>query len=114
MIFEITVCFSNRTDRVNMFKQSLIMSASLLTLSSALVTQAIAQDVIDEVVVTARKKAESLQDVPIAVSALGEAKLDELGVDVFTDYLVQMPGVSAGGSGPGQNTIYILMLDEIL
>ena len=56
-----------------MFKQSLIMSASLLTLSSALVTQAIAQDVIDEVVVTARKKAESLQDVPIAVSALGEA-----------------------------------------
>ena len=90
-----------------MFKQSLIMSASLLTLSSALVTQAIAQDVIDEVVVTARKKAESLQDVPIAVSALGEAKLDELGVDVFTDYLVQMPGVSAGGSGPGQNTIYI-------
>jgi iron complex outermembrane receptor protein len=90
-----------------MLKQSLIMSASLMTLSSALVTSAIAQDAIDEIVVTARKKAESLQDVPIAVSALGEAKLDELGVDVFTDYLVQMPGVSAGGSGPGQNTIYI-------
>ncbi len=32
--------------------------------------------------------------------------LDELSVDVFTDYLVQMPGVTAGGSGPGQNTLY--------
>ena len=29
------------------------------------------------------------------------------GVDVFTDYLQQLPGVTAGGSGPGQNTIYI-------
>ena len=90
-----------------MLKQNLVMSASLITLSSTMVTQAIAQEVIDEIVVTARKKSESLQDVPIAVSALGEEQLEELGVDKFTDYLAQLPGVTAGGSGPGQNTIYI-------
>ena len=61
----------------------------------------------DEVIVTATKRAETVSDVPIAVTALGEDTLEELNVNVFTDYLVQLPGVSAGGSGPGQSTIYI-------
>jgi len=61
----------------------------------------------DEVIVTATKRAETAQDVPIAVAALGESTLEELRVDVFTDYLVQLPGVTAGGAGPGNNTIYI-------
>ncbi|MEO0753419.1 MAG: TonB-dependent receptor, partial [Pseudomonadota bacterium] len=59
------------------------------------------------ITVTATKRAESAQDVPVAVSAIGEQQLDQLGVDVFTDYLTQLPGVTAGGAGPGQNTIYI-------
>lgn len=62
---------------------------------------------LDEIIVTATKRAESAQDVPVTVSALGEDSLDELGVAVFNDYLVQLPGVTAGGGGPGQNTIYI-------
>ena len=90
-----------------MFKNHLLNGASIAAISVAMVAGAQAQSAIDEIVVTARKKAESLQDVPVAVSALGEKQLDELGVDVFTDYLVQMPGITAGGSGPGQNTIYI-------
>ena len=48
-----------------------------------------------------------MQDVPVAVSALGEESLDQLGVSNFEDYLLQLPNVTAGGSGPGQNTIYI-------
>ncbi|MDA9321339.1 TonB-dependent receptor, partial [Gammaproteobacteria bacterium] len=56
---------------------------------------------------TARKKSESLQDVPLSVSALRESDLEEKGVNVFEDYLLQLPGVTAGGSGPGQSTIYI-------
>ena len=90
-----------------MFKKHLLTSASAINLSAGVTLPAMAQGAIDEIVVTARKKSESLQDVPVAVSALGEKQLDELGVDVFTDYLVQMPGITAGGSGPGQNTIYI-------
>ena len=65
------------------------------------------QDTVEEIVVTARKKSESLQDVPLSVSALRESDLEEKGVNVFEDYLLQLPGVTAGGSGPGQNTIYI-------
>jgi len=65
------------------------------------------QDTVEEIVVTARKKAEGLQDVPVAVSAITEQTLEEKGVNVFEDYLLQLPGVTAGGSGPGNNTIYI-------
>ncbi len=62
---------------------------------------------IEEVTVTATKVEESLQDVPIAVSALGSEELEQLGITNFSDYVMQLPSVTAGGSGPGQNTIYI-------
>src|SRR5210317_1465156 len=65
------------------------------------------QATIEEVVVTSRKKAEGLQDVPLSVNALTEQSLEQKGINVFEDYLMQLPGVTAGGSGPGQSTIYI-------
>ena len=71
------------------------------------VISAQSQATIEEVVVTSRKKSESLQDVPLSVSAIGEEALEQKGINVFEDYLMQLPGVTAGGSGPGQSTIYI-------
>ncbi len=62
---------------------------------------------VQEIVVTATKRSADLQDVPVAVQALGSEALDQLGVTVFDDYLQELPGVTAGGGGPGQNTIYI-------
>ena len=62
---------------------------------------------IDEITVTATKVEESLQDVPIAVTALSGQALQELGITNFADYVMQLPTVTSGGSGPGQNTIYI-------
>ena len=58
------------------------------------------QATIEEVVVTSRKKSESLQDVPLTVNALGEETLEEKGINVFEDYLLQLPGVTAGGKPP--------------
>ncbi len=79
-----------------------------LGLAIALATTAVgAQAQIEEVLVTATKRTESMQDIPVAVSALGEEALDQLGISNFEDYLLQLPNVTAGGSGPGQNTIYI-------
>jgi iron complex outermembrane receptor protein len=59
------------------------------------------------IIVTATKQSEDLQDVPISVQAIGAEQLDELKIDTFDDYLKQLPTVTAGGSGPGQSTIYI-------
>ena len=62
---------------------------------------------IEEVVVTATRVEESLQDVPVSVAVLSGDALDDLGIDNFGDYVLQLPGVTAGGSGPGQNTVSI-------
>ena len=63
---------------------------------------------LEEVIVTATKTEASTQDIPVAVSALTSESLEQLGVSNFEDYLVQLPGVTAGGgNGPGQSTVYI-------
>ena len=90
---------------MNQFKTR-VLASSMLT-AAALAAGGAANAQVDVVTVTATKVESTTQEIPIAVSALGEQTLEELDVDVFTDYLVQLPGVTAGGSGPGQNTIYI-------
>ena len=82
-----------------------IQSIIAASVSASLAGTAAAQ--LEEVIVTATKREESMQDVSVAVSALTSENLDQLGVTTFTDYLVQLPVVTAGGSGPGQNTVYI-------
>ena len=90
-----------------MKKNNLLTCSALSAIMVAALAAPAHAQLEDEVIVTATKRAESASDIPIAVSALGEETLEELRVDVFTDYLVQLPGVSAGGAGPGNNTIYI-------
>ncbi|WP_338466407.1 TonB-dependent receptor [Novosphingobium sp. ZN18A2] len=92
-----------------------LSGASIGALAIAIVTPAHAQAQqapkpaggIQAIIVTATKRTEDLQDVPLSVNAMGEQELDNLGVKTFDDYLAQLPNVTAGGSGPGQNTIYI-------
>ncbi|SVD93368.1 uncharacterized protein METZ01_LOCUS446222, partial [marine metagenome] len=91
-----------------MFKRSKVSDAVICAISAgAISATANAQQVIEEVIVTATKRQESLQEVPIAVSALTGDDIDQLGITNFSDYVMQLPGVTAGGSGPGQNTVYI-------
>ena len=40
---------------------------------------------IEEVVVTATKRAESVQDVPVAISVVDASTIEALGIDEFTD-----------------------------
>ena len=87
-----------------MFKRKKLTSAVIAATAAA---APVAWAEIEEVVVTATKRESSIQDIPVAVSALDQQTMDELGIANFQDYLVQMPSITAGGSGPGQNTIYI-------
>jgi iron complex outermembrane recepter protein len=62
---------------------------------------------IAEVVVTANRRAQSQQDVPIALTALTGTSLQQLNVQTLDDYVKYLPGVSISGFGPGQNEIYM-------
>ena len=68
-------------------------TASALILLSA--APAMAQDAADEVdaneiVVTAQKRTENLQNVPISIQAIGTQKLDDLNISNFSNYAQQL------------------------
>jgi len=62
---------------------------------------------LEEVVVTATRRAESVQDVPMSVSVLGEAQLTDLNITDMEDYLMMLPNVGFISLGPSTGNIYI-------
>ncbi|MDZ7670470.1 MAG: TonB-dependent receptor [Gammaproteobacteria bacterium] len=59
---------------------------------------------IEEIVVTAQKREEGLQDVPIAVSAFNADQLDRKQIDTFSDLQFNVPNVSySKGNFSGSN-----------
>jgi iron complex outermembrane receptor protein len=61
-------------------------------------------DGVDEIVVTARKREESLQDVPLAISALSAVELERARIESVADIAAATPGLTfqsfnAGGLG---------------
>ena len=73
---------------------------------------ALAQDSggLEEVVVTAQKRAENMQDVPISIDAIGTEKLEQLNISNFTDYVRMLPSVAATpsvGAGAGFSAVYM-------
>ena len=60
-----------------------------------------------EVVVTAQRREETIQNVPIQITALTSDTLTQLSVTTFEDYLKILPNVSASTHGPGQGQIYM-------
>lgn len=58
------------------------------------------------IIVTAQKRQENLQDVPISIQAISAAKLEQHQVATFDDYAKLLPSVSFQSFGPGQSQIY--------
>ena len=62
---------------------------------------------IGEVIVTAQRRSENLQDVPISMQALTSETLKQLNISTFDDYVRFLPNVTAASNGPGQNEIFM-------
>lgn len=60
-----------------------------------------------EVVVTAQRRTQNAQDVPIAVQAFSNQSLSRLNVTTFDDLLKYLPNVSASTNGPGMGNLYM-------
>ena len=59
-----------------------------------------------EVVVTAQKRAEDLQKVPISLQVLNTEKLDQMQVHDLDDYAKLLPSVTYRSNGPGQAQLF--------
>jgi len=60
-----------------------------------------------EIIITATKREENLQNVPISVQVLGTRKLDELNISNFEQYTKQLPSVTFQTAQPGFTTVYM-------
>jgi len=54
--------------------------------------------VLEELVVTAQKRSQSVQDIPIAISGLSADEIEALGFDDATDLSAQVPNVQVSGT----------------
>jgi iron complex outermembrane receptor protein len=85
---------------------SIVLSATSVTLMP---TVAVAQEALEEVIVTARKRDESLQEAPIAVSAFSGESLEELGIRNISDLTKVVPNVdmNEGNGTTGAGNVFI-------
>ena len=62
---------------------------------------------LQEVIVTARKREENLQEVPMSIDVLSTQDIENLGVVRFDDYAYKTPSISFVSIGPGTQTFYL-------
>jgi outer membrane receptor protein involved in Fe transport len=62
---------------------------------------------IQEVVVTAERRSENLQTVPLSVTALDNSSIERMGITTLKDLAREVPGLTVVSSGPGQNILIV-------
>ena len=93
-------------------KLTYAISAILGTTSTGLSLTARAADATDsegiqEITVTAQRRTENLQDVPITVQAMTAETLQQLNVTTLDDFIKYLPNVTQASNGPGQSAVYM-------
>src|SRR6202789_93987 len=85
-----------------------ILSGSPIGLSFAAdVADASDSDAIQEITVTAQRRSESIENVPITIQAITGDQLKQLNVATFDDLLRYTPNVTYSGTAPGTGTIFM-------
>jgi iron complex outermembrane recepter protein len=81
----------------------LFAAAGTFSAAGALAQEA-ASDQIQEITVTATRRSESLQDVPMSITAINAATLQEQSTRSFIDYAGQVPSLAFASTGDGSGT----------
>ena len=83
---------------------TVLSGATALTPAPA---RAQAESALAEIIVTARKRTESVQDIPQSIDVFGKEQLENLDIEKFEDYANRSPSISYVSIGPG--TQYFFM-----
>jgi iron complex outermembrane recepter protein len=67
--------------------------------------EASSSSALEEIVVTARKRTENLQDVPMSIDVFTSKDLQNLAISQFEDYATLAPSMSFVSAGPGTQTL---------
>ncbi len=83
------------------------MGAAHAATATAAATASSDSSEIQEITVTAQRRTENMQDVPITIQALTADTLKELSLTTFDDFIKYLPNVTQNSFGPGQSNIYM-------
>lgn len=93
--------------RVVSFAGWLLAGVAFAGAASAQTARAANSTQVQEVIVTATKRSENIQNVPAAITALNSQSLAKAGFIRLEDYVAQVPGLSISSPGPGSMQIAI-------
>jgi iron complex outermembrane receptor protein len=88
-----------------MLGKSQFARLSLVCAATSILTAPAAAQQLEEIVVTAQHREQNIQDVPIAVTALGSADIDAAGIFDATTIALNVPGMAYAEFSPGQAII---------
>ena len=91
-------------------KLSVAIAALLGTFSGTEVLATAAEgggDALEEITVTAQRRSQSMQDVPISMQAFTSQAIEQLNIQTFDDYIKYLPNVTSANNGPGQNEVFM-------
>ena len=100
-----TLALGIRTALLTKRHASLVVTTLLA--SSVAFGQANEAPALEEIIVTAQKREQNLQEVPISINVLDAQTLENLNIMRFDDYVRHMPNVSYQAAGPSQAQIYM-------
>jgi len=62
---------------------------------------------LDEIIVTAQKRSESIQDIPFAITAMSQETMDRAGINSHEDFAYKVPGLAISGQSNGRTQLNI-------
>jgi iron complex outermembrane recepter protein len=68
---------------------------------------AAASESLTEITVTAQRRSQNMQDVPISMQAFTGQTLQQLNISTLDDYIKYLPNVTTANNGPGQNEVFM-------
>jgi iron complex outermembrane recepter protein len=89
------------------FAQSLIAAAVAAALAGPAAAQQHGTPILEEIIVTAQKREQSMQDVPISISAFDAAVLETSRIESIDDIALRTPGLTVGRFNAVQPQIFI-------
>lgn len=79
----------------------------VLALTAPTLVQSTYAQQLEEIIVTTQKRAENVQDVPVAVSAFGSEELKAMDAKGFDSIVLRTPGLSGSGDADTQSVLTI-------
>jgi outer membrane receptor protein involved in Fe transport len=98
---------AGKPDNQRLLRWQIARAVAIACGTTALATPVFGDQALEEVIITAQKREQDIQSVPITVNVLTSTQLTNLGVKTFEDYAQLLPNVSYSETQPSRAEIYI-------